>query len=96
MPWIPELFSAAALERIRQAREARAVVPYFAGLMSGEIDALVGSFVGEPELHHPIRGRVKGRGAFERFVTETNTWLAERAAAVADIDRVVTPRRVVE
>jgi hypothetical protein len=96
MPWIPELFSAPALERIRQARDARSVVPYFAGLMSGEIDALVGSFVGEPEVHHPVRGRVKGRRAFERFVTETNAWLAASAAAAEDVDRVVTPRRAVE
>jgi hypothetical protein len=29
---------------------------------SGETDALVRSFAGEPELHHPIRGRVKGWG----------------------------------
>ena len=67
MPWIPELFSAPALERIRsEARGALAAVPYFQGLMSGETDALVGSFAGEPELHHPVRGRVKGRRAFER------------------------------
>ena len=97
MPWIPELFSAPVLERIHsQAREARTAVPYFAGLMSGETDALVRSFAGEPELHHPVRGRVKGRRAFERFVTETNAWLTERHAAVEDVDRVITPRRGVE
>jgi SnoaL-like domain len=97
VPWIPELFSASVLERIRsQAREARAAVPYFAGLMSGETDALVRSFAGEPELHHPVRGRVKGRRAFNRFATETNAWLAERNAAVEDLDRIITPRRGVE
>jgi len=37
----------------------------------GEIDALIGSFAGEPELHHPVRGRIKGASAFERFVDET-------------------------
>ena len=82
----PRLFSAPVLERIRsQGRDARAAapVPYFAGVRSGETDALVRSFAGEPELHHPIRGRVKGRRAFERFVTETNAWLVERNAASA-------------
>jgi hypothetical protein len=99
MPWIPELFSASVVERIRsKAAEARATgpVPYFAGLVSGETDALVGSFAGEPELHHPVRGRVKGRRAFERFVTETNAWLAARNAAVDPVDHVITPRRGVE
>lgn len=99
MPWMPELFSAPALERIRrQAADARvaAPVPYFPGLMSGETDALVGSFAGEPELHHPVRGRVQGRPAFERLVAETTAWLAERNAALGDVERVVTPRRAVE
>jgi hypothetical protein len=39
---------------------------------------------------------VKGRRAFERFVAETNDWLATRAAAVEDVDRVETARRAVE
>ena len=60
MPWFPELFSAPVLDRIRrEAADERAAepVPYFDGIRSGEIDALVGSFAGEPELHHPIGGR---------------------------------------
>jgi hypothetical protein len=39
--------------------------------MAGELDALVESFAGEPELHHPVRGRIRGTRAFEAFVTET-------------------------
>ena len=99
MPWIPELFSAPVLEQIRrQAVDARAVapVPYFAGVRSGETDALVRSFAGEPELHHPIRGRVKGRRAFERFVTETNAWLTARNAVGGHVERIITPRRGIE
>jgi SnoaL-like domain len=98
VPWIPELFSAPALERVlnEKRRERLAAVPYFAGLMAGEIDALIESFAGEPELHHPQRGRVKGADAFRRFVTETNGWLGERNVAVDDVDLVITPRRTVE
>ena len=99
MPWVPELFSAPVLERIlRQGADARVAgpVPYFAGVQSGESDALVKSFAGEPELHHPIRGRVKGRRAFERFVTETNAWLVERNALVSHVERIITPPRGVE
>ena len=98
MPWLPELFSAPVLERFLSdaRRDARAAVPYFEGLLSGEMDALVGSFAGEPELHHPTRGRIKGRRAFERWVTEHNRWLAERHATIDDLERIVTPRRAVE
>jgi hypothetical protein len=98
MPWLPELFSAPVLERLREAVDARAAapVPYFAGVMSGETDALVGSFAGEPELHHPIRGRVTGRRAFERFVTDTNTWLTARNGVVGGVERIITPRRGIE
>ena len=53
-------------------------MPFFDGLMTGEIDALIGSFAGEPELHHPVRGRIKGVAAFARFVTDTDD-LAGRA-----------------
>jgi SnoaL-like domain len=99
MPWIPELFSAPALDRIRrESADARAAapVPYFDGVRSGEIDALVGSFAGEPELHHPVRGRVRGRREFERFVPEINAWLIERNAVFSPVERILTPRRGIE
>jgi len=99
MPWMPELFSAPVVERfLGQSADARAVapVPYFTGVTSGETEALVGSFAGEPEVHHPIRGRVKGRRAFERFVTETHAWLTERKAVGAVVERIITPQRAVE
>jgi hypothetical protein len=99
MPWFPDLFSASAAERIRnQAADARvaAPVPYFDGVRSGEIDALVGSCAGEPELHHPVRGRVRGHRAFEQFVTDTNAWLTERRAEFSPVQRIITPRRGIE
>ena len=99
MPWVPEFFSAPVLERIlRQGADARvaAPVPFFAGVQSGGSDALVKSFAGEPELHHPICGRVKWRRAFERFVTETNAWLVERNAVGSHVEEIITPRRGVE
>jgi hypothetical protein len=95
MPWIPELFSAPALERVLADRR-HTRVPFFAGMMAGEIDALVGSFAGEPELHHPVRGRVKGRGAFERFAADMGAWLVERNVEVEDVALTITPRRGVE
>jgi hypothetical protein len=100
MPWLPELFSPALVDRIRsRAADARAAmpVPYYDGITSGESSALVESFAGEPELHHPVRGRVKGVRAFEQFVAETNRWLTRHRAVPGDpVQRIVTPRRGVE
>jgi hypothetical protein len=98
MPWAPELFSAPALERLhdRRRREHLAAVPYFDGLMTGEVDALAGSFAAEPELHHPVRGRIKGAPAFGQFVTDTKMWLNERNVTVEDVNFIVLPRGGVE
>jgi hypothetical protein len=76
MPWFPDHFSASVLARIRADSTAEQIsaVPYFAGLMSEETAELAGSFMAEPEVHHPVRGRVKGAHAFQRFVLEQNAW----------------------
>ncbi len=62
MPWIPELFSAPARQQLldKRRREKLVAVPYFDGLLSGEPDALLESFAGEPEVYDPVRGRIKG------------------------------------
>jgi hypothetical protein len=94
MPWLPELFSAPALQHLQDKWERELVtVPFFDGLMAGELDALVESFAGEPELHHPVRGRIKGVGAFTRFVVQTRTWLSQPGASIEDLDHVVRGSR---
>jgi SnoaL-like domain len=95
MPWVPEAFSAPVLERwLEERREDRlAAVPYFEGLLAGELDALVESFAGEPEVHHPVRGRIKGTQAFAAYVAETSAWLAERNVTVDDVEHVLTEAR---
>jgi hypothetical protein len=98
MPWAPELFSSPALAAISEKRQREHLrsIPFFDGLMTGEMDALIGSFAGQPELHHPVRGRIKGERAFERFAIETNTWLAERNGAVEDVNFIILPQGGVE
>jgi hypothetical protein len=92
MPWAPELFSAPVLARMNW-RDELVTVPFFDGVVAGELDALVGSFAGEPELHHPVRGRIRGARAFEAFVGEMNAWLREHNVSVEDVEHVVRERR---
>ena len=97
MPFIPELFSAPALARIEDRRRARVQgVSFFDGLISGEIDALVGSFAGEPEVHQPVSGRIRGASAFARFVSYTTGWMHDSGVSVEDVDSIATPSRGVE
>lgn len=95
MPWVPELFSAPALEHIldERRRDALLAVPYFDGLLAGDPDPLVESFAGEPEVHDALRGRVKGVAAFRAFVVETSQWLREHGATVDDVAHVVLEGR---
>jgi SnoaL-like protein len=94
MPWSPELFSAPVLQQVQDKwRRELETVPFFDGVLAGEFDALVGSFAGEPELHHPVRGRIRGVRAFEAYVTNTNAWLRERNASVENVEYVVAGRR---
>src|SRR2546423_14578498 len=90
MPWAPELFSAPVLARLEEKRREKLVtVQYFDGLMMGELDPLIGSFAGEPELHHPVRGRIRGARAFAAYFDEMQTMFRQRIASVEDVDRVV-------
>jgi hypothetical protein len=91
MPWVPELFTAPALQRIldRRRRDRLASVPYFDGLFAGEPDALVASFVGEPEVHDPVRGRIRGEAAFRTYVADRAAWLAAHHVDVEDVDHAI-------
>jgi hypothetical protein len=91
MPWVPELFTAPALQQIldQRHRDELAAVPYFDGLLAGEPGALVESFAGEPLLYDPVRGRVKGVPAFTAFVARTRDWLVQRNVSVETVDHAV-------
>jgi hypothetical protein len=91
MPWIPELFTAPALQRLLDARQRDrfVAVPYFDGFLAGEPDALIESFAGEPILYDPVRGRVKGVHAFRAFVAGMSDWLVRRNVTVEDVDHAI-------
>ncbi len=98
MPWIPELFSAPVLEGVlEKRREERLIaVPFFDGILAGEPEALIESFAGEPEVHHPVRGRIKGRRAFAAYVSDMSAWLTDLNVTVVDLEHVITQPRGVE
>jgi hypothetical protein len=98
VPWTPEHFSAPALQQIldKYRQERLRAVPFFDGLMSGEVDALVASFAGVPEVHHPVHGLIEGEDAFRRFAGEMADWLRARHVEVEDVNVLVTGPRGVE
>jgi SnoaL-like domain len=95
VPWLPELFSAPVLQQFldKRRRDKLVAVPYFDGLMAGDPGPLVESFAGEPEVHDPMRGRIKGVAAFTAFVTETSAWLRQHRASVEDVEHLILERR---
>jgi SnoaL-like domain len=94
MPWDPELFSAPVLARFETKQRQTVVdVPYFDGLLAGEIEALLGSFAGEPRLRHPLRGDIEGEQEFREFVTDTEQWLRDHEAGIEDVQRSVLDDR---
>jgi SnoaL-like domain len=99
VPWLPEQFSEPVrvrfLEEERRRGEELVTVPYFAGFLTGETDALIGSFAGEPEVHYPVRGRVRGARAFAAYAAATKAWLEDREASVEDTGLLMTERRSV-
>ncbi len=94
MPWIPELFSAGTLQQLEEKmrREELATVPYFDGLMAEEPDALIESFAGEPELHDPERGRIRGTRAFRAYAAWMNGMLNRQNVSVENVSQVSTER----
>jgi hypothetical protein len=98
VPWAPELFSAPALQGVldKYRRDRMRSVPFFDGLVTGEIDALVESFSGVPEVHHPVRGRIRGERAFRGFVDEMTSWLRVRNVDVEHVNFLITHPRGVE
>ncbi len=95
VPWAPELFSAPALQRVldRYDSDHMRSVPFFDGLMAGEIDALLGSFAGVPELHHPVRGRIRGESAFRQFVADMTAWMTQHRIEVEHVNFLLTDPR---
>jgi hypothetical protein len=95
MPWLPELFSEPVLEqwRERQARQRIVDVPFYDGILAGEPEALVAAFAGEPEIFHPVRGRIKGEWQLRAFADEAAGWMRARGGDAQELLHVVGAQR---
>ena len=81
MPWLPELFGAAALQRLRgeAAADTLVAVPYLRRACWRESPTRWSSrSPASPSCYDPVRGRIKGERAFRAFVAETSAWLVRR------------------
>jgi hypothetical protein len=98
MPWLPELFSAPVLEQLQEKweQERLEAVPYYDGLMSGEPEALIRSFGGQPVLHDPLHGRVLGVRAFEWYVGLIKEFLTHHNMSFDPVEDVLTRHRGLE
>jgi ketosteroid isomerase-like protein len=99
MPWFPDFASAVELARrqTRAAGQADPVAQYFTALNKGDVHALETVWPGEVVIHDPRAGEIRGHKQLRRFVSQNQSWLAERHARIETVaSTVVGGRAVVE
>jgi ketosteroid isomerase-like protein len=97
MPWFPDFTNAVELAR-RQARaagQADPVTQYFTALNSGDTDALETVWPGEVVIHDPRAGEIRGHKQLQRFVSQNQSWLADRHARTETVASTVASGRAV-
>ena len=99
MPWFPDFASAVELARrqTRAAGQADPVGQYFTALNKGDTHALETVWPGEVVIYDPRAGEIRGHRQLRRFVSQNQSWLAERHARIETVaSTVVGGRAVVE
>ena len=99
MPWFPDFTSAVELARreTRVAGQADPVAQYFTALSKGDTRALETVWPGEVVIQDPRAGEIRGHRQLRQFVSQNQSWLAERHARIETVaSTVVGGRAVVE
>jgi ketosteroid isomerase-like protein len=99
MPWFPEFTSAVELARTqaRVAGRADPVAQYFTALHGGDTRPLETVWPGEVVIYDPRAGEVRGHKQLRQFVSQNQSWLAERHARIETVaSTCVGGRAVVE
>jgi hypothetical protein len=71
-------------------------VDYFALLEQGDAAGLARAFAGTPVIDDPRSGRVVGRDAVDRFVTESAVWLDNHVARTMRVATIANDQREVQ
>jgi SnoaL-like domain len=87
MPWFPDFVGAIELARrqTRAAGQADPVGQYIAALNQGDTHVLETAWPGEVVVYDPRAGEVRGRRRLRRFISQSTSWLAERAARIETV-----------
>jgi SnoaL-like domain len=87
MPWFPDFASAVELARrqTRIAGQADPVAQYFTALNNGDTHALETVWPGAAVIHDPRAGEIRGHKQLRRFVSQNQSWLAERHAHIETV-----------
>jgi hypothetical protein len=87
MPWLPDFSNAVELVRsqTRAAGRADPVTQYFSALLGGETRALETAWPGEVVVYDPHGGEIRGHKQLRRFVSESQSWLAQRHARIQTV-----------
>ncbi len=97
MPWFPDFASAVELAR-RQTRatgQADPVGQYFTALNKGDTHALETVWPGEVVVYDPRAGEIRGHKQLRQFVSQNQSWLAERHARIETVASTCVGRRAV-
>jgi limonene-1,2-epoxide hydrolase len=99
MPWLPDFINAVELVRRTARAEAQAdpVMQYIAALNAGDTHVLEAGWPGAVTVYDPHAGVVRGHRQLRQFVSNSQSWLAERRAHIETVAATqVGGRAVVE
>lgn len=78
--WLAVLFACG-----RAQPSADPTAAFLGLLVRGDRPSLLAAFAGAPQIDDPMAGRVVGDEAFDRFLEQRRSWLAERSASVESL-----------
>jgi len=97
MPWFPDFVGAVELARrqTRAAGHADPVGEYFTALTKGDTHVLETVWPGEVVVYDPRAGEIRGHRQLRRFVSQNQSWLAERRARIETVASTCSGGRAV-
>jgi ketosteroid isomerase-like protein len=97
LPWFPDFVSAVELARRQTRAEGQAdpVAQYLTALSKGDPHALENVWPGEVVVYDPRAGEIRGHRQLHRFVSQNQSFLAERDARIETLASTCAGQRAV-